>query len=48
MLEVLLEAAVVVESLVDHAHGDERVHQVVVPGDLVEGREDQRDAVADA
>jgi hypothetical protein len=45
-VEVLLEASVVVETLVDDAERDHGVHQEVVPGDLVEGREDQRDAVA--
>ena len=44
--EVQLETAVVVEALVDHAEGDHGVDQVVVPGDLEEGRKDQRDAVA--
>ncbi|VDO45260.1 unnamed protein product [Brugia timori] len=46
-LEVLLETAVVVEALVDDADRDDGVDQVIVPRDLVEGREDQRDAVPD-
>mmetsp|Transcript_53139 Transcript_53139/g.124389 ORF Transcript_53139/g.124389 Transcript_53139/m.124389 type:complete len:405 (+) Transcript_53139:1635-2849(+) len=45
--EVLLETAVVVETLVDHADGDQRIDQPKVPRDLQEGRQDQRDAVAE-
>ena len=44
-LEVLLKAAVVVKTLVDHADGDDGVYRVEVPGDFVEGGEDERDAV---
>ena len=44
--EVLLEPAVVVEALVDHADGDQGIDEKVGPSDLQQGRKDQRDAVA--
>ena len=37
----------VVEALVDDTERDDGVDQVVVPGDFVVGRKNQRDAVAD-
>jgi len=40
-----LEPAIVVEALVNNADGNDGVYKVVVPGDLVVGRKDQRDAV---
>jgi hypothetical protein len=42
---VPLEAAVVVEALVDHRQRDHRIDQPVVPGDAHERGQDQRDAV---
>ena len=46
-LEILLEASVVVKAFVNDTERDHGVHQVVVPGDFVIRRKNQRDAVAD-
>ena len=46
-LSCLMACQDVVEALVDDTERDDGVDQVVVPGDFVVGRKNQRDAVAD-
>ena len=47
-VEVTLEPAQVVEGLVADGQRDHRINQIVVDRDAVEGREDQRDRMADS